>query len=103
MFSSRSSTSNKAFDASISHERVYQHRSFTWRDLPGAHRINDGCQRINGNEWIIHRGQVEVNRALFGKDAIQQKFQHLSIAGLPQFDGFAHERFFFALKQGFGH
>jgi len=47
-------------------------------------------------------GRVEAHRALFGKDAIEEEFQHLHIAGFRQFDRFAHELAFFGFQQRFG-
>jgi hypothetical protein len=37
-----------------------------------------------------------------GRDAIQEKLQHLDVAGLRYFDCLADQLFFFALEQRFG-
>ena len=50
----------------------------------------------------LHFGYFDANRSVFGKDPVEQKFQHLRIAGFRQFDPFTHQLDFFSLKQGFG-
>jgi hypothetical protein len=68
-------------------------------DLPVRHCVSDRSHSVNGIVRGIERRDVDLNQPLLRQESIEQKLQHLHIAGLRELDALADELLFFASKK----